>query len=62
MQVYGIFWQSVPVALGDFVAEDGANHTVHVLDWQLGFHLFAILDRRFAQVEQYVMSSDLSSP
>src|SRR4028119_1111122 len=51
--MYSVFWQSVPVALGNFVAEDSANHTVHVFNRQCGFYFFAILDRRFAQVEQY---------
>src|SRR4028119_1231661 len=51
--MYSVFWQSVPVALGNFVAEDSANHTVHVFNRQCGFYFFAILDRRFAQVEQF---------
>src|SRR5919202_126610 len=51
--MYSVFWQSLPVALGDFVAEDGTNHTVPVLDRQRGFYFFAILDRRFAQIEQH---------
>ncbi len=52
VQMHGVVGQALPVALGDLVAEDGADDAVDVADRQRGADFFAALEGGFAEVEQ----------
>ena len=48
----GVVRQTVPVALGDLVAEDRADGAVDVANSDGGGNFFTFLDGRFAQVQE----------
>ena len=50
----GVLGQTLrPPAAGDFAADDGADHAMHVPDRQVGPHLLFALDRRLAELAQH---------
>ena len=51
LEVDRVIGQTVPVAFGDLIADDGADNAVGIDDRQLGVDFFAIFDGRFAQIE-----------
>ena len=50
--MHRVIRQALPMTLGDFVAEDRADDSIDVGNRQCGGDFFALLDRRFADVEQ----------